>query len=216
MYETAGYAHMRFQVPLRVYFEQHRMACSAIWHLVELCHENRGLSGARTMVAVENDRCRLFEDHVQGELMALMGVDEAAYSTRNNPISVERGPLRDYAPEAGVQPNDLHSDGALLLYRLHAKAHDEAAEARKKLPDTLRGINQDDWDNMDWANGIKPGQSVLVNGETGLNRVWNAPDLGFRPVMTGRPKGTYSPSPFGGKPGTAGVGEETKEDGSSK
>ena len=68
------------------------------------------------MVAVENDRCLLFEDHVQGELMALMGVDEAAYSTRNNPISVERGPLRDYAPEAGVQPNDLHSDGALLLY----------------------------------------------------------------------------------------------------
>ena len=64
------------------------------------------------MVAVENDRCLLFEDHVQGELMALMGVDEAAYSTRNNPISVERGPLRDYAPEAGVQPNDLHSDGA--------------------------------------------------------------------------------------------------------
>ena len=87
---------MRFQVPLRVYFEQHRMACSAIWHLVELCHENRGLSGARTMVAVENDRCLLFEDHVQGELMALMGVDEAAYLTRNNPISVERGPLRDY------------------------------------------------------------------------------------------------------------------------
>ena len=81
MYETAGYAHLRFQVPLRVYFDQHRMACSAIWHLVELCHENRGLSGARTMVAMENDRCRLFEDHVQGELMALMGVDEAAYST---------------------------------------------------------------------------------------------------------------------------------------
>ena len=69
---------------------------------------------------------------------------------------------------------------------------------------------------MDWANGIKSGQSVLVNGETGLNRVWNAPDLGFRPVMTGRPKGTYSPSPFGGKPGTADVGEEKKEDGSSK
>ena len=55
------------------------MACSAIWHLVELCHENRGLAGARTMVAVENDRCLLFEDHVQGELMALMGDDEAAY-----------------------------------------------------------------------------------------------------------------------------------------
>ena len=69
---------------------------------------------------------------------------------------------------------------------------------------------------MDWANGIKPGQSVLVNGETGLNRVWNAPDLGFRPVMTGRPKGTYSPRPFGGKPGTADVGDEKKEDGSSK
>ena len=41
------------------------------------------------MVALENDRCLLFEDHVQGELMALMGVDEAAYSTRNNPICVE-------------------------------------------------------------------------------------------------------------------------------
>ena len=59
------------------------------------------------MVAGENDRCLLFEDHVQGELMALMGVDEAAYSIRNNPISVERGPLRDYAPKAGVQPNNL-------------------------------------------------------------------------------------------------------------
>ena len=69
---------------------------------------------------------------------------------------------------------------------------------------------------MDWANGIKPGQSVLVNGETGLNQVWNAPDLGFRPVMTGRPKGAYSPRPFGGKPGTANVGDEKKEDGSTK
>ena len=48
-----------------------------------------------------------------------------------------------------------------------------------------------------------------------MNRVWNAPDLGFRPVMTGRPKGAYSPRPFG-KPGTADVGEEKKEDGSSK
>ena len=92
---------MRFQVPLQVYFEQHRMACSAIWHLVELCHENRGLSGARTMVAVENDLCRLFEDHVQGELMALMGVDEAAYSTRNNPISVERGAPAGLRPRGG-------------------------------------------------------------------------------------------------------------------
>ena len=99
IYETAGFAHMRFQVPLRVYFEQHRMACSAIWHLVELSHENHGLAGARTMVGVENDRCLLFEDHVQGELMALMGMDEAAYSTRNNPISIERGPLHDYAPD---------------------------------------------------------------------------------------------------------------------
>ena len=34
-----------------------------------------------------------------------------------------------------------------------------------------RGINKDDWDNMDWADGIKPGQSVLVNGKTGVNRV---------------------------------------------
>ena len=79
VYETAGFAHMRFQVPLRVYFEQHRMACTAIYHLMELTHENYGLAGARTM-AVENDRCLLFEDHVLGELMALMGVDEAAYS----------------------------------------------------------------------------------------------------------------------------------------
>ena len=100
------------------------------------------------MVGVEIDRCVLFEDHVQGELMALMGVDEAAYSTRNNPISVERGPLRDYAPDAGEQPNNLHSDGALLLYRLHTKAKEEAAEARRKLPDTLRGINEDGWDNI--------------------------------------------------------------------
>ena len=69
---------------------------------------------------------------------------------------------------------------------------------------------------MDWADGIKPGQSVLVNGKTGVNRVWNAPDLGFCPVMTGRPKGAYSPSPFGGKPGTADVGDEKKEDGSTK
>ena len=76
------------------------MACAAIYHLVELTHKNHGLAGARTMVVVENDQCLLFEDHVQGELMALMGVDEAAYSTRNNPISVERGPLRDYAPQA--------------------------------------------------------------------------------------------------------------------
>ena len=103
---------------------------------------------------------------------------EAEDSTRNNPISVEREPLRDYAPQAGVQPNNLHSDGALLLYRLHAKANEEAAEARR-LPDTLRGIDEDDWDTMDWANGIKPGEAVTVMGETGLNRVWNAPDLGF-------------------------------------
>ena len=46
---------------------------------------------------------------------------------------------------------------------------------------------------MDWADGIKPGQSVLVNGESGVNRVWNAPDLGFRPVMTGRLKGGVLP-----------------------
>ena len=70
--------------------------------------------------------------------------------------------------------------------------------------------------NMDWADGIKPGQTVLVNGESGLNRVWNAPDLGFRPVMTGRPKGVYSKDTFGGKPGSQDVGNEKKEDGSSK
>ena len=69
------------------------------------------------------------------------------------------------------------------------------------MPETLRGINKDDWDNMDWADGIKPGQSVLVNGESGLNRVWNAPDLGIRPVMTGRPKGVYSKDTFGEKKG---------------
>ena len=34
--------------------------------------------------------------------------------------------------------------------------------------------------------------------------------------MTGRPKGAYTPRPFGGKPGTADVGDEKKEDGSSK
>ena len=67
--------------------------------------------------------------------------------------------------------------------------NEEAAEARRKLPETLRGINEDDWDNMDWADGIKPGEAVTVMGESGLNRVWNAPDLGFRPVMTNRPKG---------------------------
>jgi len=149
-------------------------------------------------------------------LMALMRVDEAAYSTRNNPISVERGPLRDYAPQAGVQPNNLHSDGALLLYRLHTKAKEEAAEARRKLPDTLRGINEDDWDNMDWADGIKPGEAVTVMGESGLNRVWNAPDLGFRPVMTGRPKGVYSKDSFGGKDGGQATGDEKNEDGSRR
>ena len=69
------------------------------------------------------------------------------------------------------------------------------------MPDTLRGINDDDWDNMDWADGIKPGEAVTVMGESGLNRVWNAPDLGFRPVMTGRPKGVYSKDSFGGKDG---------------
>ena len=86
-----------------------------------------------------------------------MGVGEAEDSTRNNPIFVEREPLRDYAPQAGVQPNNLHSDGALLLYRLHAKANEEAAEARRRLPNTLRGVNEGDWDTMDWANRIKPG-----------------------------------------------------------
>ena len=90
IYETAGYAHMRFEVPLRVYFEQHRMACAAIYHLVELAHENNGLKDVRAMLGVENDRCLLFEDHVKGEVMALMGVDEAEDSARNNPISVER------------------------------------------------------------------------------------------------------------------------------
>ena len=34
--------------------------------------------------------------------------------------------------------------------------------------------------------------------------------------MTGRPKGAYSPRPFGGKTGTADVGDEKKEDGSTK
>ena len=145
-----------------------------------------------------------------------MGVDEAAYSTRNNPISVERGPLRDYAPQAGVQPNNLHSDGALLLYRLHAKAKEEAAEARRKLPDTLSGINEDDWDNMDWADGLKSGEAVTVMGESGVNRVWNAPDLGFRSVMTNRPKGVYSKDSFGGKDGGQAAGDEKKEDGSTK
>ena len=52
-----------------------------------------------------------------------------------------------------------------------------------------------------------------MNGETGVNRVWNAPDLGFRPVMTGRPKGVYS---FGGKTGSPNTGDEKKEDGSNK
>ena len=75
------------------------MACAAIYHLVELAHENNGLNGARTMLGVENDRCLLFEDHVKGEVMA-------EDSTRNNPISVESEPLRDYAPQAGVQPNN--------------------------------------------------------------------------------------------------------------
>ena len=84
------------------------------------------------------------------------------------------------------------------------------------MPETLRGINKDDWDNMDWADGIKPGQSVLVNGESGLNRVWNAPDLGIRPVMTGRPKGVYSKDSFGGKAGSQDAVDEKKEDGSGK
>ena len=66
------------------------------------------------------------------------------------------------------------------------------------MSDTLRGINDDDWDNMDWADGIKPGEAVTVMGESGLNRVWSAPDLGFRPVMTGWPKGVYSKDSFGG------------------
>ena len=74
------------------------MACAAIYHLVELAHENNGLKDVRAMLGVENDRCLLFEDHVKGEVMALMVVGEAEDSTRNNPISVEREPLRDYAP----------------------------------------------------------------------------------------------------------------------
>ena len=115
-----------------------------------------------------------------------------------------------------MQPNNLHSDGALLLYRLHAKAKEEAAEARRKLPDALRGINEYDWDNMDWANGIKPGEAVTVMGESGMNRVWNAPDFGFRPVMTNRPKGVYSKVPYGGKGGDQVGEDEKKEDGSNK
>ena len=59
------------------------MACAAIYHLVELAHENNGLKDARAMLGVENDRCLLFEDHVNGEVMALMGVDEAEDSARN-------------------------------------------------------------------------------------------------------------------------------------
>ena len=69
VYETGGYTHMRFEVPLWVYFEQHRMACAAIYHLVELAHENNGLKDVRAMLGVENDRCLLFEDHVKGEVM---------------------------------------------------------------------------------------------------------------------------------------------------
>ena len=68
------------------------MACAAIYHLVELAHENNRLKGARAMLGVENDRCLLFEDHMKGELMALMGVDEAAYSTRNNPCLLYTSP----------------------------------------------------------------------------------------------------------------------------
>ena len=149
--------------------------------------------------------------------MALMGVDEAAYSTRNNPIAVKREPLRDYAPQSGVQPNDLHSDGALLLYRLHAKANEEAAEARRKLPDRLRGISEDDWESMDWANGIKPREAVTVMGEAGLNRVWNAPNLGFRPDMKTRPKGgMFSQVRYGGRKSDQASEDEKREDGSKK
>ena len=51
------------------------------------------------------------------------------------------------------------------------------------MPDTLRGIDEDDWDAMDWAKGVKPGEAVSAMGEAGLDRIWSAPDLSFRPEM---------------------------------
>ena len=51
------------------------------------------------------------------------------------------------------------------------------------MPDTLRGIDEEDWDAMDWAKGVKPGEAMSAMGEAGLNRVWSAPDLSFRPEM---------------------------------
>ena len=76
------------------------------------------------------------------------------------------------------------------------KANEEAAEARRRMPDTLRRIEEDDWDAMDWAKGVKPGEVASAMGETGLDRVWSAPDLSFRPEVGKKTCLLYtSPSP---------------------
>ena len=100
LYEVAGYAHLRFEVPLRSHLENVRTACTAVYHLRELAHENGRLKEARPLLEVQDEICMGYEDRVQGELMSLMEMGEAGKSFGSSPVVVSRAPLKDYEPFA--------------------------------------------------------------------------------------------------------------------
>ena len=114
-----------------------------------------------------------YEDRVQGELMSLMEMGEAGKSFGSSPVVVSRAPLKDYEPERGVQPNDRHSDGALLLHRIEANERKEEKERKQQEPKTLR-VDSDLW-TKDWKEGGS-GLDLDVNLGTKRtsNRRWNA------------------------------------------
>ena len=109
LFEVAGYAHLRFELPLHTHLEHVRTACTAIYHLKELAHENARLKEARPMLDIQDEICMSYQDRVQGELVSLMEMGEAEHSFGSSPIVVSRAPFKDFEPERGVQPNDCHS-----------------------------------------------------------------------------------------------------------
>ena len=105
--------------------------------------------------------------------MSLMEMGEADNSFGNSPVVVSRAPLKDYEPERGVQPNDRHSDGALLLHRIEANERKEEKERKEQAPKTLR-VDSDLW-TKDWKEGGS-GLDLDINLGTKRtsNRHWNA------------------------------------------
>ena len=85
LYEIAGYEHLSFEVRLRSHLEHVRTACTAIYHLKELAHENAQLKEARLMLEAQDEICMGNKDRVQGELMSLMEMGEADQSFGSSP-----------------------------------------------------------------------------------------------------------------------------------